>query len=524
MSSRLMLVLHSHLPYVEKHGRWPFGEVWLFEAMAETYIPLMQSWMRMVNEGIKAPLTISLSPTLLEQTASPYIQKEFIEYLKEKEKLAASDEKYFRAHNQSDMAQVAADYIRFYRDVRRDFITTFACDIPGFISAMGQSVPLELMTTAATHAYLPMLKNKQALKQQIEVGIKVFYRHLGYKPGGFWLPECGYYQGLEDILVEQGIQYFFVDSHAIEGGKPPQVSSGIEDIFDEGEEIFEVFKETGLSTYRPYRVKGKPIAVFGRNAMVSTQVWSKTFGYPGDNVYREFHKQHPRSGLKYWKVSDKNSGGNKAVYNRIEAQERVRQHVHHFFNLLKNVGSEAGKLGFREPLIVACYDTELFGHWWWEGVDWLEEVVRLVSQDNSINMVLPSVVMRDWERFADAQIFESSWGVGGKHTGWYNRETEWMWNIIHEAQAEYNNLAIDETSENIRRAAAQARKELMLMQSSDWFFMVTNNHTRDYALRRFFGHYTRFVRLMSMIHSGKFDQESIKWLESVEKQDRLFEE
>ncbi|MGE5415604.1 MAG: 1,4-alpha-glucan branching protein domain-containing protein [Acidobacteriota bacterium] len=520
MTSRLILVLHSHLPYVKRQGRWPFGEVWLFEAIAETYIPFIQSWSRLMRDGLTAPLTISLSPTLLEQVSSEYVQEQFIEYLKHQEHAAIADERYYRAQGQLEYASLAADYQRFYQEVRRDFITEFDCDLLGVISRMRQHVPLEILATAATHAYLPLIRDKKSLQRQIETGVETFTRRLGVKPDGFWLPECGYYQGLEDILIDQGVKFFFVDSHAIEGGKPPQIFSDME-VFTEDD--IEVFQETGLSTYRPYRIKDKPIAVFGRNAMVSYQVWSKEYGYPGDAVYREFHKQSPRSGLKYWKVSDRNSGSSaKTVYSRGEAQNKLRSQAGHFINVLDDVAGEAVKMGFQDPLIVACYDTELFGHWWWEGVDWLEEVMRRLNQHGNIKMELPSTILQGQDRFAGAQVFESSWGVGGKHMGWDNKETVWMWDTIYQAQQDFEAIEDSSGSDLIDLAVKLARNELMLMESSDWFFMVTNNHTRDYAMKRFFDHYARFARMVEMVKLNRFDEQSVAWLNKIKLDDEIF--
>lgn len=519
MTAKLMLVLHSHLPYVKRQGRWPFGEVWLYEAMAETYIPFLRTASRLYDEGAAVSMALSLSPTLVQQVASPYINDGFIEYLKNQEDLAAGDERYFMARGQKDFAQVANQYRRYYQDIRRDFLVEYDGDLIGGVSNLVARMNLEIMTTAATHAYLPLIQDRSSLERQIRVGKEVFTNNFGIEPRGFWLPECGYYQGLEDILIENGMKYFIVDGHAVEGGKPPQVYSDMDGL--EVEEV-EVFAETGLSTYRPYKIKDKPIAVFGRNTMVSYQVWSKDYGYPGDVSYREFHKESPRSGLKYWKVTDRNRATGKMPYNHDEAIGVAKSHAAHFVDVIHNVGQEAAKMGFREPLIVACYDTELFGHWWWEGVDWIEEVMRLVSRRDDIKMVTPSHMLRDWDKLAEAQVFESSWGVGGKHFGWYNLETSWMWDTISKARDEFNAIAGVNGGDILQQAIVQAEKELMLMESSDWFFMVTNNHTRDYAVKRFFNHYAKLIRLVEMIKSDRFDAQSVQWLRSVQKEDELF--
>ncbi len=518
MNAKLMLVLHSHLPYVKHQGRWPFGEVWLFEAMAETYVPLLQTWLRLLDEGISAPITLSLSPTLMEQLASHYIQEEFVEYLKSCERQASSDERSFRARGQQEMAEIADYYRRFYQEVRLSFVTEFDGDLIRVIRELSQRVPLDILATAATHAYLPLIKNKSGLERQIVVGRECFVKHFGFEPQGFWLPECGYYQGIEEVLDRNSIKYFFVDGHAIEGGRPAQVSSGSERLSET-----EDFQETGLSTYSPYRLKDRSMGVFGRNTMVSLQVWSKEYGYPGDAYYREFHKQLPGSGLKYWRVTNRSSDlASKLIYDRNKAQEIIRKHAAHFVGVIHDISQEAFRLGYAEPLIVACYDTELFGHWWWEGVEWLEEVVRLIAERDYWEMVLPDMILKDRKVIPEAQLFESSWGVGGKHFGWFNSETSWMWDTIHKARQEIQSVADTSGNRLVSRARDQAIKELMLMESSDWFFMVTNNHTRDYAVRRFLEHFAKLVRLTDMVRRNQFSSENIEWMKRVEKEDSLF--
>jgi 1,4-alpha-glucan branching enzyme len=513
MDSRIMIMLHSHIPYVKRQGRWPFGEVWLFEAMAETYIPFLRSWFRFREEGLQTPVTLSFSPVLLEQLGSKYIRAEFISYLKEREASASQDERYYLSDGRRDLAQLARYYRDFYRDIRRDFLTEFDQDIPGAVKLLQNEGRIEIITTAATHAYLPLLDRK-SLEYQIIVGKQCYEKYFECEARGFWLPECGYFEGIEDILIKHGFEYFYVDSHALEGGKPIGIFSGN----GIGEAEIECFASTGLSTYRPYRVKDKDIMVLGRNAMVSHQVWSADYGYPGDKVYREFHRQSQRSGFKYWRVTDRSrSLDKKEVYDPDAAQARVKQQARHFVDILENTGREAQKIGFNSPLVVGCYDTELFGHWWWEGIDWLEQVFRGINDSALLNPVMPAQIGTPRH---EAQIFESSWGMGGKHFVWRNEETAWMWDIIGKASREYEqmkNCRLD--NQFAQRAIIQAFKELMLIESSDWMFMVTNNLTRDYAMKRFFEHYTKFLRLGECLRSGDLGMEFLDWLEKIEFED-----
>ncbi len=514
MSSNIMLVLHSHIPYVKRQGRWPFGEVWLFEAMAETYVPFLRTWLRLQEEGISAPVTLSFSPTLLDQLNSPYIQEEFLVYLKDRENKAAEDERYFLSIADTQMASLAAFYHRFYQDIRRDFVIELDCDIIAALKKLQDNGDVEIITTAASHAYLPLL-DPSSLKHQIYWGKRAYEKYFEREPKGFWLPECGYFQGIEDLLIQNGFKYFYVDSHAVEGGQPLGDSSPVAEDLDCAAETF---ANTGLSTYRPYKIQGKDIMVLGRNAMVSQQVWSADFGYPGDEHYREFHKEAPLSGFKYWQVTDRNGNSDKKLtYDPEKAMRKVRQHSDHFVMGLESTGYQARNLGFDEPIIVACYDTELFGHWWWEGINWLDEVIRKIHRNPNLNFILPSGLPSE---MPEAQVFESSWGMGGKHYVWDNKETTWMWDIIRRASNEYENIDKSRITGDLQQQVlAQALRELILVESSDWLFMVTNNLTRDYAMKRFFEHYTKFLRLINALRDDNFSAIFLDWLEKVQLED-----
>lgn len=517
MKARIMMVLHSHIPYVKRQGKWPFGEVWLFEAMAETYIPLLINWLKLNADGQKIPVTMSFSPVLLEQLNSKYIKQEFVTYLKERETMARTDERYYLSQSNYEFAGIAAYYASFYRDIRRDFDIELDRDIIQTLKYLQNRGQLEIITTAATHAYLPLL-NRSSLECQVYWGKRLYEQIFSAEPQGFWLPECGYFQGIEDVLIENGFKYFFVDSHAIEGGKPLGVmSSGVVPQEDE----VETFASTGLSTYRPYCVEDRDITVFGRNAMVSQQVWSADYGYPGDEDYREFHKTSPRSGYKYWRVTNRSHPlDKKQPYDPEKALLKVKQHAAHFVSNLENTGHHALDMGFTSPLIVGCYDTELFGHWWWEGVNWLSEVLQLINQSTLLDLVLPSQV---GPATHEAKVFESSWGRGGKHYVWENEETAWMWDIIRKAGEEYQSLkGMEQETLMGQRAMSQALKELMLIESSDWLFMVSNNLTRDYAMKRFFEHYTKLLRLTNTVQNQQFDDNFKEWLQRIQYEDDFF--
>ncbi|MGE5380112.1 MAG: 1,4-alpha-glucan branching protein domain-containing protein [Methylocystaceae bacterium] len=517
--SRLYLVLHSHIPFVKGKGRWPFGEVWLYEAMAETYIPLLTALGQMADSGLKPLVTFSFTPPLLRQLQDPYIQENFLSYLREKEAIATADYRRFRAQGHREMAALAEYYANFYRQIQRQYEFEYERNLIGYINKLRQQGIIEVLATAATHAYLPLIRDEQSLRLQIDMGLQTYQQCFGEAPRGFWLPECGYTESLDRILAERGISYFFVDSHGLEGGRPRGVSS-----YPQGQvEVEETFAaRTGLTTYQVYRAEGSPTVVFGRNALLSYQVWSHEYGYPGDPMYREFHRSAEIGGLKYWRVTDRQSHwGNKDLYDPVAARKVALKHASHFVRVLNDTAAEAVKLGFDEPVLVACYDTELFGHWWWEGVTWLEELLRLLQRGNC-QLSLPSEQVGQLAELPSARVLESSWGMGGKHWGWYNEETEWMWDTIKDAIAQVNHIPDQDTESIVAESRSQAWHELLLMQSSDWFFMVTNNHTRDYAVSRFLDHYARLTRICDTVQSRGYNLDYRQWLQQVAAEDSLF--
>ncbi|MGE5454731.1 MAG: 1,4-alpha-glucan branching protein domain-containing protein [Methylocystaceae bacterium] len=519
--SRLYLVLHSHIPFVKGKGRWPFGEVWLYEAMAETYIPLLTALGQMAELGINPRISLSFTPPLLRQLQDPYIQESFIAYLREKEAIATTDYRRFKAQGHRELADLAEYYAAFYRQIWRQYELEFERDLVGYINKLRQQGQIEVLATAATHAYLPLIRDEQSLRLQIDMGISTYKQCFGEQPHGFWLPECGYSDSLDQLLADRGIGYFFVDSHGVEGGKPQVVSS-----YPLGQTSMEetYTARTGLTTYQLYRAEHSPTVVFGRNALLSYQVWSHEHGYPGDALYREFHRSAEIGGLKYWRVTDRLSPiGNKELYDPVAARKKALEHAGHFVGVLNNTAREAAKLGFNQPVLVACYDTELFGHWWWEGVTWLEELLRLLNQSDC-QLTLPSTIEPQLMSLPQARVMESSWGMGGKHWGWYNEETEWMWDTINDAISQVKQLPAQEQDEVVTNSRRQAWRELLLMQSSDWFFMVTSNHTRDYAVSRFLDHYARLTRICETVQNRDYSPDYQQWLSQVIEEDSLFDD
>lgn len=530
-------VLHSHLPYCRKSGVWPFGEEWVFEAMADTYLPVLDALCDLVDEGIRPRIVIGFTPVLLEQLRDPYMLDRFEQYTSERARAAAADADRFRGRDEGQLERLA----RMYRDrcegVLRSFQDRHSRDVVGAFARLQDEGCVEIVTSAATHSYLPLLGRDSSVYAQIKVGVDAYARHFGRPPAGAWLPECGYRPGLlvetgaalayrrggiDEFLAKAGINYFFVDTHAVEGGRPVGAYAG------RGRVEAAVAPTSGKTTLRPYYVNHGPVAVFGRNERTGLQVWSAEWGYPGDGNYREFHKRDSRSGLQYWRVTSRLADlGAKELYHPEAARSRVDEQSAHFVWLVEQLLQEFRARTGLHGIIVAPYDIELFGHWWFEGVAWLKEVLAKMSRQESVEMTTPGDYLRRHPPDEGIDLPEASWGLGGKHYVWLNPDTEWMWPRVHQAEARMEALADNRreaTDDRLVRVMNQAARELLLLQSSDWPFLVTTQQAKEYALRRFGEHLERFNRLAEAAEAREFGDWLLGYLKELEERDRIFPE
>lgn len=507
MPGTLSFVLHAHMPYVKKHGVWPHGEEWVFEVLAETYIPLINTIYRLHEEGIKAKLTINVTPILLEQLADNYMKNRFEEYVKTRIDSAEGDIKRFQ--RKKEFQKLAEMYYNYYVSIYESF-RKYNRDIPGALKDLQDKGLIEAISCSATHAYLPLLLEDSWIYFQIKVGIETYKKYFKKRPRGIWLPEMGYRprgswegpnghkkeyrKGIEEFLEEFGLEYFFVDAHAIQGRKVRVMFSGGEFVENEPS-----WKPRG-SVYRAYRVKSSRIYVLGRNLETALQVWSREIGYPGDPWYREFHKLDEISGMHYWRITNKNVPlDGKRVYNVEMAQERVKVHATHFVSLVRNLLRDKDE----ESIVVAPYDAELFGHWWFEGINWLESVIRLLNEDSDISLRTITEYLDAYPPEREIELPESSWGYGGKHMTWWNEETLDYWKKEYDAERKALEIKSYIKYKNGRKKhIIQAFRELLLLQSSDWTFLIFTKQAADYAKDRYEKHYRRFIELYNAITKG----------------------
>ncbi|HSB90906.1 MAG TPA: 1,4-alpha-glucan branching protein domain-containing protein [Anaerolineales bacterium] len=517
-------VLHSHLPYTRQAGRWPHGEEWIHEAIAETYIPLLDMLHRLRADSVSAHLTLGLTPVLLEQLADADVQRNFISYVEERIRAADADLARWQAAGDLHLASLADFYAKRYRATLEAFRGRYAQNLPSAFARLQADGLIETMTCAATHGYLPLLEQDGSIRLQLRTGVETHRRHFGTAPKAIWLPECAYrpaYRtaegrerpGLESFLARDGLSVFFAETHMIEGGRPVGIAAG-EAIGPYGAilrrysvPIAGGFVAAG-STFEPYYVTEPKVAVLGRENRTGLQVWSAEWGYPGDFDYREFHKKDGVSGLQYWRITGARVDlGEKDTYHPDWAQGRVLQHADHFaglvHELLERHYQEAGKVG----IICASYDTELFGHWWFEGIDWLEAVLRRLAASASVDVTTASRFVEEHPPQTVIHLPEGSWGAGGTHFVWDNADTHWMWPLIHDAEGRFASVVerFENADERTTIVLNQAARELLLLQSSDWPFLVTTGQAKDYAVERFRSHLERFNELVSGVEAGRPD-------------------
>ncbi len=517
MTEGFALVLHSHLPYARGAGRWPHGEEWVHEAILGTYLPLLGLLQDLRDDGVRYQLTIGLTPTLIEQLADRDIDARFVEYCDDQIARADADVRRFVRDSRLEHASLASFYSSLFRAHRDAYTRRFGHDLVGAFASLARSGHVELLTSGATHGYLPLL-DRASVHAQLRVGRRTSRRLLGIEPTGIWLPECAYAPGLEEMLESHGITHFFTDV-ALLGG---------ERLVAEGHRFERERSGAGISApliapdetdaLRPYLVRESSVVAIARHDRVSGQVWSAMMGYPGDGAYREFHRKDERSGLRYWRVTDVRSGlGEKADYSPGAAADRARSHATHFVGLLRDTLAAHRTERGGSALLTVTFDSELFGHWWFEGIDWLGHVLRDLAADGPTPVTAAEYLRREppTER---VDLVEGSWGKNNDHSTWLNDRTAFMWSELAAMAGEIHSLRAATPSSPLRmRAARQAARELLLAQSSDWPFLVTTGQAADYAIERFRSHAMRFRRSVELTHSAtSVDEVELRSLEHAD--------
>ena len=534
-------VLHAHQPLVLHHGTWPHGLEWLLEAAAETYLPLLRTIRRLSSDGISFCANVSLSPVLLEQLAHPDFRVELPQYLQRKISSAAEDAAFFEQAGEHHLLYLARHWERTFREALSELEAMNGNLLEGFRAAE-QSGSINLMTSAATHGYLPLLGTEGSLSGQFQTAVRAHKRHFGTAPKGVWLPECGYRPagtwqpavqpsgasqpasverpGIESALEASSLRFTVVDSHLVNDAELiSSAARGSED--------------NPPSLYRPYHIDNSAVAVFARDPRSAFQVWSARFGYPGDFAYLDFHKKRWPGGHRYWRVTGADLGMDaKQHYYPEAAEERTRAHADHFAGLIADTLLAQANVDGAPPMLCAPFDLELFGHWWHEGVLFLENVARaLANGHHGVRSMTCDAYLQQYGTAGCIRMHEGSWGSGGDNSVWLNSETEWLLSQMYAAEFSVKAASACEAWQDGgggERIARQMCRELLLMEASDWPTLITTGAARDYAERRFSEHAASFRAMQNVwaqfLSKKSIDDDAEGLLREAEQRDCIFPE
>ncbi|ADW68040.1 1,4-alpha-glucan branching protein domain-containing protein [Granulicella tundricola] len=557
----LTLTLHAHLPYVVNHGTWPHGLEWLHEAAAETYLPLLRVLGRLEKDGIGLHCNLVITPVLMEQLAHPVFLAEFPNYLTRKIVAAREDEAFFTQSGESHYAETARFWHRFFTQALDDF-NTLDGSILGAFRRFHEKGLIEIITCCATHGYLPLLGTDESVRAQIRTAVTTHKRHIGEHPKGIWVPECGYRPagywnypvnnqdgshiaggftriGVEQALSESDIKFFFVDTHLVEE------SAQIDSPYSGGNRHLathpRITPQDPRSLYQPYYVTPynneatqNTVTVFPRDPRTGVQVWSGESGYPGDSNYLDFHKKRWPGGHRYWRVTGPQVDmGNKEPYYPQDAAARIQSHASHFVHLIHEALAEARKGSAPDappPILCAPFDAELFGHWWFEGPQWLEAVARtLHDYPTGLELTTCSTYLDQYPRAGSIAMHEGSWGAEGTNEVWLNPETSWTYTHIYPAELYVRQVCTGSqwrSSELATRIVQQLCRELLLLESSDWQFLITTGAARDYAELRFMTHNDQYLELKGIWEAysadGQLNEHQSGRLAAIEQRDSIF--
>ena len=541
-------VLHAHLPFIHHPESNDYlEESWLYEAISETYIPLLKNFKKLVDENVNFRITMSMTPPLLSMLDNKLLQQKYIHYLEQLIEL--SKKEINRTTFNEKMNNLSKYYYERYSEDLRLFRDEFKCDLISQFKHFQDIGVLEIITCGATHGYFPILYvNEKTVRAQIAVGVQTYERYFGKKPRGIWLPECGYVPEADKYLREFGLDYAIVESHGVLYANPTPI----------------------YGTLAPI-VSPQGFTVFGRDMESSRQVWSSINGYPGDYNYRDFYRDigyeadydyikpyiahngvRVHTGIKYHRITGDTD--NKDIYDIQWAKDSAERQAGHFLNSRTEQIENASHYMNKPPIVLCPYDAELYGHWWYEGPYWLYILFKKIYYDEcNFELITPSEYMDKYPEIQQCQPCRSSWGAKGYSEVWLNPSNDYAHKHLHTAGDRMCELAykfrdsydvlnnLDNQIKKLKknkkpvtsitssskyknaklqvRALNQAARELLLVQSSDWLFIITNNTMVDYAHRRIKDHIGRFTKLYNELNSGKIDK---KFLIEIEEKDCVF--
>ena len=523
-------VLHAHLPFVHHPESEDYlEEQWLYEAISETYIPLLSNFQKLVDEGVNFKITMSLTPPLLNMLDNKLLQQRYIKYLKKHIELA--EKEIVRTKDDPRINKLSHYYFDRYSNDLHLFKDVYKCNLINAFKKFNDLGVLEIIGCGATHGYFPILYvNEKTVRAQIALGVQTYNKYFDRPIKGFWLPECGYVPEADKYLKEFGIEYVLVETHGILYADPTPL----------------------YGTYAPI-VSPEGVVAFGRDLESSRQVWSSINGYPGDFNYREFYRDigydapydyikpyiasngvRVSTGIRYHRITGKTES--KDVYDLQWAQDSVNMQAGHFFDCRCKQIDYLSEHTQNPPIIVCPYDAELYGHWWYEGPDWLYTLAKKVYYDDcNFALITPGEYIEKYPNMQLSNICRSSWGAKGYSEVWLNPLNDYVHRHLHTAgdrMCEIASMFPNEPKDSLKhRILNQCARELVLAQSSDWLFIITHGTMVDYAKKRIKDHIGRFTKFYLWIKNDKdlrnndtLSDEKLKFLENIEEKDCIFPE
>jgi 1,4-alpha-glucan branching enzyme len=513
------LVLHAHLPFV-RHVEYEeyLEERWLFEAMIETYLPLLDVFERLRKDNVPFNLTMSITPPLAEMLSDDLLQKRFLRYLNKLIELSYKEIERNKTTN-AKLHDLAIFYKDRFEHQKHLYVDLYASNILNGFKKFLDLGNLEIITCNATHGFLPFMSDKpELLRAQIGLGKLSYENNFLKRPNGIWLAENAYYYGIDKILSENNFTYFFMNSNGVLFGKP----------------------RPHYGLYRPVCTP-EGVFVFARDTESSEQVWSAESGYPGDFYYREFYRDigYDReieyikpyidpsgvrvfTGIKYHRITGKVDLGAKDLYDYKIAYEVSKNHARDFVQKkIKQVNKLVKTYGDFHPVITAPFDAELFGHWWFEGPWFLENLFRELALQNIVEPMKPMDILNSFDMVQVVSPTPSSWGSNGYYEVWMNGKVDWIYPHLEEMSDKMISLSnrFENPDKLSERVLNQMARELLLAQSSDWAFLITVGTAVEYSEKRTKTHINRFWKLYDMLVNGKID---LNYIENIEKKDNIF--
>lgn len=460
------LVLHTHLPWLAHHGRWPVGEEWLFQSWAAAYLPLMRVLRTLAAEDRHGLITLGMTPVVTAQLDDPYCLDGMHRWLANWQLRALEAANVHTATGAAPGTATTPEAlrrfgIREYDEATRaleDFTSLWRHGASPLLRELIDAGTVELLGGPLAHPFQPLL-NPRLREFALREGLADAGQRLGHVPSGIWAPECAYAPGMEHDYAAAGVGHFMVDGPSLHG-------------------------DTALG--RP--VGDTDVVAFGRDLQVSYRVWSPRSGYPGHAAYRDFHTYDHLTGLKPARVTGRNIDSEaKAPYDPERADRAIDAHVADFVELVRSrLISESERIG-RPAHVVAAFDTELFGHWWYEGPVWLERLLRALPEAG-IRVGTLREAKENGFVGAPVQLPPSSWGSGKDWQVWAGEKVadlvQLNTEVVETALACVDKAAQTDTVSTRDPVADQILRETLLTVSSDWPFMVSKDSAGDYARYR----------------------------------------